>query len=68
MADRFYRGIDDLLLLQIDPARVAAPVVVEAGEGTSERFPHLYGELSVDAVIDVREYSAGDEGSFPPVG
>jgi hypothetical protein len=52
----------------IDPARLAARVVVEPGEGTSEQFPHLYGELPVDAVIDVHEYSPDETGAFPPVG
>jgi uncharacterized protein (DUF952 family) len=68
VADRVYRGTGDLLLLQIDPARLAAPVVVEPGEGTDEQFPHLYGELPVDVVIDVHAYSPDDTGSFPPVG
>lgn len=68
VADRVYRGTGGLLLLRIDPARVAAPVVVEPGEGTSEQFPHLYGELNVDAVIDVHEYRPDETGSFPPVG
>jgi glutathione S-transferase len=63
VADRIYRGTHGLVLLQIDPARVTAPIVVEPGEGTSEQFPHLYGELAVDAVIDVREYRPDDEGA-----
>lgn len=68
VADRVYRGKGDLLLLRIDPARLVARVVVEPGEGTSEQFPHLYGELPIDAVIDVHEYGPDETGDFPPVG
>ncbi len=68
VADVIYRGMDDLVLLQIDPEKLAAPVVVEVGEGTSEPFPHLYGQLGVDAVSDVRDYRPDSDGAFPPVG
>jgi glutathione S-transferase len=67
VADRIYRGADDLLLLQIDPALLGASVVVEAGDGTSEQFPHLYGELPVCAVIKAHEYRADADGTFPAV-
>lgn len=36
---------DDLVLLQLDPASLSAPVVVEADRATGRSFPHLYGEL-----------------------
>ena len=32
-------------------SRVTAPLKYEAADG--DRFPHLYGELNLDAVIDV---------------
>jgi glutathione S-transferase len=50
-ADRFYAGRRDVLLLAIDPARLDAPVVVEAAPGTDERFPHVYGPIPVEAVV-----------------
>src|ERR1700733_5000595 len=51
VADRFYAGIDDgLVLLSIDPARLTASVVTEPVAGADDPFPHLYGELTVDAV------------------
>ncbi len=58
VAARFYRDRTDLVLLEIDPARLTAPVRVEKVAGTDERFPHLYGELPVDAVSAVRAISA----------
>ena len=54
--DRFYAGRDDVVLLVIDPSRLDAPMRVEDLAGTGEAFPHLYGPLELDAVIDVCPY------------
>ena len=50
-ADRFYRGRHDVVLLRIDRRRVGAEVRVEDLAGGGERFPHVYGALSVSAVV-----------------
>src|ERR1700733_14842765 len=68
VADRFYTGVDEpLVLLSIDPSKLTAPVVTEAAEGSDEQFPHLYGELAVDAVRRVTPYAADEHGRFAPV-
>ncbi|HME75201.1 MAG TPA: DUF952 domain-containing protein [Mycobacterium sp.] len=70
-ANRLYRGRDDLVLLHVDPARLAAPIRWESGVATdpeSMLFPHLYGALPVTAVIKVTSYRPGADGIFPPVG
>jgi uncharacterized protein (DUF952 family)/uncharacterized glyoxalase superfamily protein PhnB len=67
VADRFYGDVDDeLALLSIDPAKLTAPIVTEAAAGTDEEFPHLYGELAVDAVRRVTAYRRGGDGRFGP--
>jgi uncharacterized protein (DUF952 family) len=53
-ADRFYRGRPDMLLLTIDPDRLTAPLRLESNRPGGEAYPHLYGPLNVDAVVDVR--------------
>jgi glutathione S-transferase len=53
VADRYYRGAGEVVLLTIDPARLASPVRLEAAEAGGEAFPHLYGPLPVDAVVAV---------------
>ena len=49
-----FRGADDLVLLQVDEARVDAEVRYEPGDPADpggEAFPHVYGPLPVAAVV-----------------
>jgi uncharacterized protein (DUF952 family) len=52
-AARFYSDAD-AVVLRIDSARLTSRVVVEDLDGTGERFPHVYGPIPVDAVVEVR--------------
>jgi uncharacterized protein (DUF952 family) len=68
-ANRFYRGQDDLVVLWIEESRLKAGLKYEApkierGEMAGELFPHLYGELNVDAVVRVVELPCAADGSF----
>ena len=63
VANTFYAGRKDLLLLVIDPARVASDIREEAVDG-SERFPHIYGPLNLDAVTEVRSFLPREDGRF----
>jgi uncharacterized protein (DUF952 family) len=49
---RWFAGREDLVLLTIDPARLACEVRDEPAHG--EDFPHLYGPLELEAVTEVR--------------
>jgi uncharacterized protein (DUF952 family) len=50
---RFFQGARDLVLLEIESERLAAPVRFERVDG--EDFPHLYGPLPVEAVVAVHD-------------
>jgi uncharacterized protein (DUF952 family) len=68
-ANRFYRGNAGLVVLCIDESRLRSELRYEAplgarGEAAGERFPHLYGELNLDAVVRVAELPCGADGSF----
>ncbi len=60
-ANRFFHGQSDLVVLCIDPHRLAAPLRYEApamahDEGRAGRFPHLYGPLNLEAVTQVLDF------------
>lgn len=63
VAEAYYSGRDGLLLLGIDPERVAAPVRWEA-INVPEQFPHIYGPLNVDAVVSVWPFEPLPDGRF----
>ena len=44
----------DLVVLEIDTDRLDAEVRVENLDGGDELFPHIYGPVPTDAVVDVR--------------
>lgn len=57
-ARRFYADVDDLVVLDIDEARLSSPVIVERLGDAPEAFPHIYGPLEIAAVVAVRPVSA----------
>jgi uncharacterized protein (DUF952 family) len=52
---RHYAGRGDVVLLEIDEARLDAPVREEPSPVTGESFPHVYGPIERHAVVDVHD-------------
>lgn len=50
---RFYRDEPDLVILRIDPSRLRSELRFERVD--DDDFPHLYGPLEVDAVLNIRD-------------
>lgn len=50
-ANRIFRGTGDLLLLEVDVARLTAPLKWERATDVGDEFPHIYGPLNLDAVV-----------------
>ncbi|MET7693347.1 DUF952 domain-containing protein [Streptomyces sp. NPDC005483] len=55
-AARFFADVPDLVVLVIDPARLDVPLKYEAPAPGAEAFPHVYGPIPVDAVVDVEPW------------
>jgi glutathione S-transferase len=64
VADLFYAGEDGLILLAVDTDRLAAEVRYEPVPGWDLPFPHIYGPINPDAVIDVLPLPRGADGKF----
>ena len=62
IADLVYVGRDDIVLLEIDTAQVEPAIRVEQAEGTDEAFPHIYGPLSVAAVVAAHDVPLESDG------
>ncbi len=65
VANHFYIGVPDLVLLWIDASRVKSRIIFERAPGESgEHFPHIYGALNLDAVISVEAFPNEEDGFF----
>ena len=50
---KFYRGRTDLVVLRIDPDTLKSPVKWENPHPTWKLFPHIYGPINIEAVVEV---------------
>ena len=64
VANAFYRGVADLVVLVIDAGRVGAEIRYELVPGSEAPYPHIYGPLNVDAVVGTRPLEPGPGGEF----
>ena len=72
VAEKFYKGQSGLLLLKIDPARLALELRWEPPSGGSpppgvpegELFPHVYGPINLDAIVNVYDLETDPDGSY----
>ena len=64
VADIRFRGQKELVLLCIDTNKVKAEIRYENLEGGRELFPHIYGEIDTDAVVQVAEFKPNINGHF----
>jgi chorismate synthase len=51
--DRYYKDQTGLVKLTIDPSKLTSPIKYELAPSVNQSFPHVYGPINVDAVIDV---------------
>jgi uncharacterized protein (DUF952 family) len=61
-AERFFRGQRGLVLLSIRAEQLAAEVRYEEADG--EPFPHLYGPLNLDAVVEALPLPVANDGAI----
>jgi len=51
--NRYYAGDNHLLILHIDEGKLEAVHIFELAPSVNEEFPHVYGKINLDAVVDV---------------
>ena len=63
-ANERFQGQTDLVLLQIDPAKVTHKIVSEDCYESGIAFPHIYGPLNIDSVTQTIPFPCQADGSF----
>ena len=53
---RYYENEKDLLVLHIDEGKLQAVHIFERAHSVNEEFPHIYGRINLDAVVEVTEW------------
>lgn len=72
VAENFYKGQSDLVLLMIEPTLLTSTLKWEAPSGgtpppgvpAGDRFPHVYGPINLDAVTNVFDFVFDSTGAF----
>lgn len=63
VANQFFRGQHGLLLLGIDSEKLQPELRYDPIED-GQRFPHVYGDINVDAVVQVLDFEPNVDGEF----
>ena len=63
-ANYLYRDRDDLIVVEVDPARLGGDVVVEDLYGMDQAFPHYYGPVPTAAAVAEHSLARDGGGSF----
>ncbi|MAF78053.1 MAG: hypothetical protein CME63_08920 [Halobacteriovoraceae bacterium] len=67
VANSFYKNQNDLLILRVDPDKLKAELKIEPpleAPMSGVLFPHLYGELNLDAVEGSVNFTMNEDGLF----
>jgi uncharacterized protein (DUF952 family) len=64
VANAFFQGAPELVLLIIDTERVGPEIRYEPVPGQDLPYPHIYGPLNPDAVVETRPFVPGPDGTF----
>ena len=65
VVNTFFPGQHGLVLLVLEPGRLTAQLRWEPGlDLEQELFPHVYGAINLDAVVDVIELETNANGKF----
>jgi len=72
VAEKFYKGQSGLVLLMIEPTLLSSTLKWEAPSGGSpppgvpegDQFPHIYGPINLDAVVNVFDFIRDSNGGW----
>ena len=64
IAEFLFKGRTDVVMLAIDEDNIEPTIIYENLEGGERLFPHIYGELSIDAVVGDAKMTHDNNGEF----
>ncbi|BCN30772.1 DUF952 domain-containing protein [Anaeromicropila herbilytica] len=64
VAPYFQSVEEELVLLCIDTEKLTSPVKWEDGDNSGREYPHIYGEINVDSIIQVLPFNKDKDGNY----
>lgn len=64
VADCYYKGQSDLCLLVMEESKLTSQLKLESSVTGEAPYPHIYGPINKEAVIEVIELPCGEDGYF----
>ena len=64
VANKHFKGIENVLILCIEPSHLNSDVVEEDLSNLNELYPHIYGPINTEAVVDVINFQSDKQGVF----
>jgi uncharacterized protein (DUF952 family) len=64
VANARFRDVDGLCVVELDPARVEARILVEDSYGSGTAYPHIYGPIAAVAAVRVHELPRDEGGDY----
>lgn len=72
VANKYYRGASNIVLIHIDPTKLTSalkfepPAHIDGSPALPHEalFPHIYGPINLNAVVEVIDFSCDEQGSF----
>ncbi len=56
---RYYKDAQKVLILEIEPKKLMSKLVEEPSTG-GEIYPHIYGKINAEAIVNVKEIGVRD--------
>lgn len=58
--ERYYSDVKGLFILHIDETKLTAPLKYELAPSINEMFPHIFGKINKEAVVEVEKFQKTD--------
>lgn len=62
--NKHFRNEEKVILLCIDPKLLKSKWISEDLKGKGEEFPHVYGSINIDAIVEVFNIQTSKDGLF----
>lgn len=62
--NRHFNGINELIILKLDTNKLTSKLIYELAPSVGQEFPHIYGPINLDAVVEQNKLVRNSDLSF----